>query len=313
MPRVLVTDGLSPAGLEVLRNAGLEVEERAARGPELLQAVAYADALIVRSATRVTTEVVKAAPRLKVVARAGVGVDNIDTEACKARGVAVVNAPAAASNAVAELALAMMLSLARRLHDADATMKRGAWEKKGFMGSELRGKTLGLVGIGRIGARVAELARAFGMRVLAYDPYVPYEKARALGAEKRERLEGLLSASDFVSVHVALTPETHHLLGDVALQHMKRGAFLVNLSRGAVVDTAALVRALEAGHLGGAGLDVYEEEPLPAEHALRKLRNVVLTPHIGASTREAQDLAGATVAEQVVKVLRGEKAEFRVV
>jgi D-3-phosphoglycerate dehydrogenase len=319
MPRVLVTDGISHSGTEVLRKAGLEMEERKAKGKDLLDALQYADALIVRSATQVTEEVVKASPvvqgkpRLRVVGRAGVGVDNIDTEACKALGIAVVNAPLAATNAVAELAFAMMLALTRHVARADGSMRKGEWEKKAFLGGELRGKTLGLVGIGRIGARAAELSRAFGMQVLAYDPYVPHDKARAMGVEKRETLEEVLAGSDFVSIHVALTPETRHLIGDRTLQHMRRSACLVNLSRGPVIDTAALVRALKAGQLAGAGLDVFEEEPLPPDHELRTLPNVVLTPHVGASTREAQDAAGQMVADQVVKVLKGEKAEHRVV
>jgi D-3-phosphoglycerate dehydrogenase len=319
MPRVLVTDGISSSGVEVLRKAGLEVEQRQAKGKELLDALQYADALIVRSATQVTADVVNASPkaqgqpRLRVVGRAGVGVDNIDTDACKALGIAVVNAPTAATNAVAELAFAMMLGLARHVARADGSMRRGEWEKKAFLGSELRGKTLGLVGIGRIGGRVAELSKAFGMSVLAYDPYVPHEKARAMGVEKRERLEEVLSGSDVISIHVALTPETRHLIGERTLQHTRKGALLVNISRGQVIDTAALVKSLKSGHLGGAGLDVFEEEPLPREHELRSLPNVVLTPHVGASTREAQDAAGQMAAEQVVKVLRGEKAEHRVV
>jgi D-3-phosphoglycerate dehydrogenase len=319
MPRVLITDGISKTGVEVLRKAGLEVDERAAKGKDLLDALQYADALIVRSATQVTADVVSASPktgtqtRLRVVGRAGVGVDNIDTEACKAAGIAVVNAPLAATNAVAELAFAMMLGLSRHVARADASMRKGEWEKKAFMGAELRGKALGLVGIGRIGARVAELSKAFGMRVLAYDPYVPHDKARAMGVEKHDRLEDVLAASDVVSLHVALTPETRHLIGERTLQHMRKGALLVNISRGPVIDEQALVRALRSGQVGGAGLDVFEEEPLPAGHELRTLPNVILTPHVGASTREAQDAAGMMVAEQVVKVLRGEKAEHRVV
>jgi D-3-phosphoglycerate dehydrogenase / 2-oxoglutarate reductase len=319
MPRALVTDGISASGVEVLRKAGLEVDQRTVKGKDLLDALQFADALIVRSATQVTEEVLKASPlvqghpRLRVVGRAGVGVDNIDTDAAKKLGIAVVNAPLAATNAVAELAFAMMLAHTRHVHRGHASMARGEWEKKAFMGGELRGKTLGLVGIGRIGARVAELSKAFGMKVLAYDPYVPHDKARAIGVEKREGLEEVLSGSDFISLHVALTPETRHLIGDRTLQHVRKGAFLVNLSRGAVIDTDALVKALQAGTLGGAGLDVYEEEPLPAEHPLRSLPNVVLTPHVGASTREAQDLAGQMVAEQVAKVLKGEKADHRVV
>jgi D-3-phosphoglycerate dehydrogenase / 2-oxoglutarate reductase len=319
MPRALITDGLSPAGVEALRKGGFEADVKQVKGKELLDALQYADALVVRSATQVTAEVLAASPksggqpRLRVVGRAGVGVDNIDTDACKELGIAVVNAPLAATNAVAELSFAMMLGLARHVARADASMRRGEWEKKAFMGTELRGKTLGLVGIGRIGGRVAELSKAFGMAVVAYDPYVPHDKARALGVEKKERLEEVLAASDYVSVHVALTPETRHLIGERTLQHVRKGACLINLSRGAVVDTAALVRALKAGSIAGAGLDVFEEEPLPAQHELRSLPNVILTPHVAASTREAQDLAGAMVAEQVVKVWRGEKADHRVV
>lgn len=319
MPRALITDGLSAPGIEALRKGGLEVDQRTVKGKELLDALQFADALVVRSATQVTRDVLKAVPqaqgkpRLRVIGRAGVGVDNIDTEACKEMGIAVVNAPLAATNAVAELAFGMMLALARHLHRGDASMKKGEWEKKAFMGGELKGKTLGLIGIGRIGGRVAELSKAFGMHVVAYDPYVPHEKARAMGLEQKETIEAALAASDFVSIHVALTPETRHLISDRTLQHVRKGACLINLSRGAVVDGAALVRALQSGQLAGAGLDVYEEEPLPAQHELRAQPNVLLMPHVGASTREAQDLAGHMVAEQVVKVLRGEKADHRVV
>jgi len=313
MPRVLITDGISPGGIEVLRKAGLEVEERKVTPEQLGGALEYADALIVRSATKVTSEALKATTRLKVVGRAGVGVDNIDTEACKSKGIAVVNAPLAATNAVAELALGFMLSMARGIPRGDATMKAGKWEKKGLEGSELRGKTLGLVGIGRIGGRAAELAKAFGMQVVAYDPYVPHQKAREMGVELKNGLNETLNASDYVSLHVALTPETRHLISSVTLQHFRKGAFLINLSRGQVVDTAALVDALKSGQLGGAALDVYEVEPLPADHALRGLPNVVLMPHVGANTREAQDAAGVMASEQVVKALRGEKPEHRVV
>ncbi|HVM44691.1 MAG TPA: hydroxyacid dehydrogenase [Candidatus Thermoplasmatota archaeon] len=312
MARILVTDPLDPAAAAALRKAGHEVEERKLTPDELLRVIPPYDALLVRSETKVTKAVLGVADNLKVVGRAGVGVDNIDVTAAKERGVAVVNAPLAASNAVAELTLAHMLALARQIPRADRSTKEGRWEKKALMGIELQGRTLGLLGVGRIGGRVAELCKAFGMSVVVYDPYVSAERAAELGVTKVETPAEVVEQADFVSVHVPLTPETKHLVNADLLKQAKKGSCFLNLSRGGVIDEKALHEALASGQLGGAGLDVFETEPLK-ESPLAALPNVVFTPHVGASTQEAQSKAGLMVAEQVRKVLAGEKAEFRVV
>ena len=312
MARVLVTDPLDPAAASALRKAGHEVVEQKMTPEELLREIPKYDALLVRSETKVTKAVLNVGDRLKVVGRAGVGVDNIDTAAAKERGVVVVNAPLAATNAVAELTLAHMLALARQIPRADAGTREGKWEKKALMGVELQGKTLGLIGVGRIGGRVAELCRAFGMRVVAYDPYVSPEKAREMGATLVQTPGEVAEQADFVSVHVPLTPETKHLVGADLLARFKPTAYLLNVARGGIVDEKALHDALKAGRLAGAGLDTFEQEPLK-ETPLAALPNVVFTPHLGASTHEAQAKAGLMVAEDVRKVLGGEKADFRVV
>ena len=312
MARVLVTDPLDPTAVQALRKAGHEVDERKLTPEELLKAIPAYDALLVRSETKVTKAVLGVADKLKVVGRAGVGVDNIDVPAAKERGVAVVNAPLAATNAVAELTLAHMLSMARQLPRADATTRAGQWEKKSLMGVELSGRTLGLLGVGRIGGRVAELAKAFGMRVVVYDPYVSAERARELGATQARTPEDLVAQSDFVSVHVPLTPETKHVVNAALLSKFKKGSYLLNCSRGGIVDEKALHDAIASKHLAGAALDTFETEPLK-ETPLAALPNVHFTPHLGASTHEAQAKAGLMVAEQVRKVLAGETAEFRVV
>lgn len=312
MARVLVTDPLDPTAVQALRKAGHEVDERKLTPEELLKAMPAYDALLVRSETKVTKAVLGVADNLKVVGRAGVGVDNIDVPAAKERGVAVVNAPLAATNAVAELTLAHMLSMARQLPRADATTRAGGWEKKTLMGVELSGRTLGLLGVGRIGGRVAELARAFGMKVVVYDPYVSAERARELGATQARTPDDLVAQADFVSVHVPLTPETKHLVNAALLSKFKKGAYLLNCSRGGIVDEKALFDAVNGKHLAGAALDTFETEPLK-ETPLATLPQVHFTPHLGASTHEAQAKAGLMVAEQVRKVLAGETAEFRVV
>jgi len=312
MARILVTDPLDPAAASALRKAGHEVEERKLTPDELLREIAAYDALLVRSETKVTKAVLGVADKLKVVGRAGVGVDNIDTNAARERGVAIVNAPLAASNAVAELTLGHMLALCRRIPRADTTTKEGKWEKKALVGIELQGRTLGLLGVGRIGGRVAELCRAFGMKVVVYDPYVDAARAKELGATKVETPVEVAQQADFISVHVPLTPETKHLVNADLLKQCRKGAFILNVARGGIVDEKALYDAIKSGHLGGAGLDTFETEPLK-ESPLASLPNVVFTPHLGASTDEAQSKAGMMVAEQVRKVLAGEKAEFRVV
>jgi len=298
--RVLLADNIDSEGLEPLRADGrFELEVRTGlKGEELARAIAGFDAVIVRSATRITREALAYADRLKVIGRAGVGVDNIDVEAATERGIAVLNAPSGNTISAAELTMALLLALVRRIPAADRSMKAGEWDRKSFSGIELYGKTLGLIGAGRIGREVAKRARAFEMRVIAYDPYLTEEQARALDIE-RASFDEVLRRADVVSLHVPLTETTAGMINEAALAKMKPGALLVNAARGGVVDEDAVYRFLQEGRLGGAAFDVYEEEPLPADHPLRKLNNVVLTPHLGASTEEAQRNVALEIAEAV--------------
>lgn len=300
-----MTDGLAAPGVERLRQAGVTItDDRSALG--------RIEAWIVRSRTRVDAAAIgAAAPRLRVVGRAGVGVDNIDLEAARRASVVVVNAPEAATTAVAELTIGLMLALARHLPAADAALRRGAWTKAEMTGVELEGKTLGLVGIGRIGRAVARRAAAFGMTILAYDPYLSPETIRAAGAEPRA-FETLLAEADFVSLHLPLDEQTRHAFGAQALAAMKPGARLVCAARGGVVDEAALLAALESGRLAGAALDVFEVEP-PGEAPIVRHPRVVVTPHLGAETVEAQARVAADIADEVLHALRGEPLRWRVV
>ena len=298
--RVVVADAIARDGLQPLAGDDrFEVVERPGlAGAALGDALADADAVLVRSATRITREVLERTTRLRVIGRAGVGIDTIDVDAATERGIAVLTAPSGNTTSAAELTVALMLSLARRIPEADRSMKAGEWERKRFDGVELHGKVLGLIGAGRIGGEVAKRARAFGMRVVAYDPHLADDRARALEIELLP-LADVLHRADVVSLHVPLTDATAGLLGDRELRSMRRGAFLVNAARGGVVDELALARAIEDGHLAGAALDVYATEPLPADHPLRALPQVVLTPHLGASTREAQQLVALEIADAV--------------
>jgi len=298
--RVLVADQIALDGLAPLRDdSRFELIVRPGlKGAELADAIASADAVLVRSATQITRESLARANGLKVIGRAGVGVDTIDVEAATERGIAVLTAPAGNTISAAELTLALTLALARRVPAADRSMKAGQWDRKSFSGTELYGKTLGLVGAGRIGGEVAKRAKAFGMQVVAYDPFLIAERALALGIERVD-LDELLRRADVVSLHVPLTDATTGLLGDRELGLMKPAAVIVNAARGGVVSEAALVRALQAKRLGGAALDVFEQEPLPADHPLRSLDNVILTPHLGASTTEAQQNVALEIAEAV--------------
>ncbi len=305
MVKVLVAAPLHEKAIEVLKNAGFEVlyEEYPDEG-RLIELAGDVDAIVVRSKPKVTRKVIENAPKLKVIGRAGVGLDNIDLEAAKERGIKVVNSPGASSRSVAELVLAMMFNVARKVAFADRKMREGVWAKKQCLGIELDGKTLGIVGFGRIGYQIAKIARALGMNVLLYDPYPNEERAKEVGG-KFVDLETLLKESDVVTLHVPLIDATYHLINEERLKLMKPTAILINAARGAVVDNNAIVKALREGWIAGAGLDVFEEEPLPADHPLTKLDNVVLTPHIGASTVEAQMRAGVQVAEQIVEILKG--------
>ncbi|WP_297498971.1 hydroxyacid dehydrogenase [Thermococcus sp.] len=303
--KVLVAAPVHEKAVEVLKNAGFEVVYREYPDEDrLVELVRDVDAIIVRSKPKVTRRVIKSAPRLKVIARAGVGLDNIDLDAAKERGIKVVNSPGASSRSVAELAFGLLFAVARKIAFADRKMREGIWAKKQAMGVELEGKTIGVVGFGRIGYQVAKIANAFGMKVLLYDPYPKEERAKEVGGSFAS-LEDLLRESDVVTLHVPLVEATYHMINEERLKLMKPTAILINAARGAVVDTKALVKALQEGWIAGAGLDVYEEEPLPKDHPLTKLDNVVLTPHIGASTVEAQMRAGVQVAEQIVEILKG--------
>jgi len=305
--RILVTDGIDGGALEVLRKRHT-VDVIEADPIRLLGLVPEYDALVVRSRTKVTADVISRGARLKVIARAGIGVDNIDLASATRRHIPVVNAPAASTIAVAELALGHMLSLARHLPAADRSVKDGQWEKARFEGTELAGKTLGLIGSGRIGAEVAKRAAAFGMRVLAYDPYLPPEVARQRGIELSD-LPTVLRSSDFVSIHAALTPETRGMVGSRELGMMRPTAYLVNCARGEIVREDALAEALRAGTIAGAAVDVFAQEP-PSGSPLLAAPRVAFTPHLGASTREAQANAGMVVAEQIERVFDGKRPEF---
>lgn len=305
MFHILVSDSLSDDGLAVLRadDVRLTAPGKMARD-DVLAAISDADALIVRSGTQADRDLIERGAALKVIGRAGVGVDNIDLAAATERGVVVMNAPSANTIATAEHAFALMLALVRHVPQGHASLAAGEWERKQFMGSELRGKTLGVIGIGRIGREVGARALAFSMRVLSYDPYVPAESAREMGFEPLDSLDDLLAQSDIVTLHALVTPETRGLLNAETLAKMKDGARLVNVARGALVDEAALAAALDSGKLAGAAIDVYAQEP-PEGSPLVGHPNVVHTPHLAASTAEAQSLVGVMIAQQVLDVLRG--------
>jgi D-3-phosphoglycerate dehydrogenase / 2-oxoglutarate reductase len=304
--RILIADSLDPSGLELLRQSGAEIhelqKEERERLPEIL---AGFDALIVRSATKVTADLLRAGKNLKVVGRAGIGVDNVDVNAATELGILVVNAPTANLMSATEHTFALLLSLARRVPAGDASMRAGEWNRK-LTGVELQGKTLGVVGFGRIGQRVADRARGFEMQILAYDPFLDAAAARKLQVELLP-LDELLARSDVVTLHTPFTAETRNLLGRERLALMKKGAFLVNCARGGIVDEAALLDSLESGHLGGAALDVFTEEP-PADLRLVRHPKVVSTPHLGAQTHEAQKRISRETAEMVLAALSGSMA-----
>ncbi len=305
--KILVTDPVANEAMDMLRE-NHEVTFNNITGSELAAEIGPYHGLMVRSGTQVTREVIEAAGRLTVIGRAGIGVDNIDLEAASEHDVKVVNAPTGATPSVAELTIAHMLALARHLPRADKTMKAGEWAKKQLKGTELKGKTLGLVGCGNIGSLVAEYAQALDMSVVGYDPYICEEDLAEEGIEKMG-FEEVLRTADYLSLHVPHIEATHHIIDATALQSMKDTAFLVNCARGGVVDEDALYEALKNGDLAGAALDVYEQEP-PGETRLTELDNVVMTPHLGAATREGQIRAGTVCAEQMLMVLDGKEPDF---
>lgn len=297
--KVFVADDVSEIGLEPLRSAGFKVEKRTGlKGDALFEAVRDVDALIVRSETKVTAELMDAARRLRAIGRAGVGVDNIDVAAATARGIVVMNAPDGNTMTTAEHTFALLLALARRIPQAQTSLKAGRWERKKFIGTELRGKTLGIIGLGRIGRVVASRAQGFEMKVIAYDPFVSPEQARELDIELLP-LDQVFERADFLTIHTPLTPETRGIIGAQAFARMKPGVQIVNCARGGLVDERALYEAIKSGKVAGAALDVFSEEPLPPDHPLLALDEVVVTPHLGASTREAQESVAVIVAEQL--------------
>jgi D-3-phosphoglycerate dehydrogenase len=311
MSRILVTEEIAPSGLDELRRAGHTVDVHLEPAPEeLLTLVKGAHALVIRSSTKVTAAVLAAADELIVVGRAGIGLDNVDVDAATQRGVMVVNAPESHILSAAEHTMALLLAQARNVPQAHAALVDGRWERAKWEGVELADKVLGVVGLGRIGRLVAARAAAFGMRLIAYDPYVAPERARQLGVEVVD-FDDLLAQADFITLHVAKTKETVGLLDADRLAKAKQGVRIVNVARGGIVDEAALADAIRSGHVGGAALDVFAEEPTTAS-PLFGLPQVVVTPHLGASTREAQDKAGVTIAEMVGLALNGDFVPYAV-
>ena len=310
--RILVADQLDEEGLAPLRPHAEVIERPTISQEELVAAAADFDALIVRSRAKVTADVIRAgaAGRLRVVGRAGVGVDNIDVSAATAAGVTVVNAPTGNVVAAAEHTVAMLLALARHIPEADQSMRAGEWKRSKFMGTEVRGKRLGLIGLGRIASLVAARCQGLGMEVVAYDPYVGQDYAANLGVQLID-LQDLLTSADFISPHVPSTEQTRSMLGEAELRRCKPGVFILNCARGGVVNEAALAAALESGHVAGAALDVFEHEP-PTGSPLLAAPNVVLTPHIAGSTHEAQLQVALDVAEQVIDVLQGRLARYAI-
>jgi len=300
-PKVLIADSISQRGIDELsRDNALDVSVQTNLSvPQLLEIIPEFTALVVRSQTKVTADVLKAGARLRVVGRAGVGVDNVDVETATRRGVVVLNAPGGNTVSTAEHAFSLLLCVARKIPQADASMREKNWDRKNFEGVELYNKTLGVIGMGRIGSELARRAIAFGMRVVAYDPYLSATRARALQVELVDELDDLLAGADFISLHTPLTPETRHLLDAARLQKTKRGVRIINCARGGLIDETALANALQDRHVAAAALDVFEKEPLPNDSALRSTPNLILTPHLGASTAEAQESVGIEIAQSI--------------
>lgn len=296
---ILVADDVSDSGLQPLRDAGFALAKKTGLAPDALhEAVRDCDALIVRSETKVTAELMDAAKKLRVVGRAGVGVDNIDVAAATARGIVVMNAPDGNTITTAEHTIALLVALARSVAQANRSLKEGKWKRKEFIGVELQGKTLGIIGLGRIGRAVAARARAFGMKIVAHDPFIAPDQARDLEIEAAS-LDEVFARADFLTVHTPLTGETRGIVGKQAFAKMKKGVRIINCARGGLVDEGALYDAIKSGIVAGAALDVFEQEPPPHDHPLLALDEVIATPHLGASTTEAQEGVAFTVAQQV--------------
>lgn len=304
MPKVLVSDPIDPVGIELLGQVA-QVDVQTDLTPEqLIQVIPNYDALMIRSGTKVTPEVIEAGKLLKIIGRAGVGVDNVDIPSATRKGIVVVNSPEGNTIAAAEHAITMMLSLSRHVPKANVSLKAGKWERKKFTGVEVYKKTLGIVGLGKIGSHVAKVARAMGMQLLAYDPFLSKERADQLGCKLVE-LDFLFSEADYITLHIPKTPETQHLINAETLAKMKPTARIINCARGGIIDEAALAKAIEEGQIAGAALDVFENEPLGESPLCAVEGDLILTPHLGASTEEAQTNVAVDVAEQIRDVLLG--------
>ncbi|SDA50638.1 phosphoglycerate dehydrogenase [Methanobrevibacter millerae] len=302
--KVLVADAINEKGIENLKEVAEVTVDTSITPEELINTIHEYHGIIVRSRTKVTKEVIDKADNLKIIARAGVGVDNIDLDAATEKGIMVVNSPESTSITVAEHTMGLLLSMARKLSIADKSVKEGNWEKKKFMGVELRNKTLGVIGMGRIGSQVVNRCKSFEMDAVAYDPYLPEEVATQMGVELTD-LETVLKKADFITIHVPLTPETKHLISYDEFETMKDTVFITNCARGGIIDEEALYDALKNDKIGGAALDVYEEEPPAKDSKLFELDNIVLTPHIAASTKEAQRDAAIIVADEIIDLFKG--------
>ncbi|NES99841.1 MAG: phosphoglycerate dehydrogenase [Sphaerospermopsis sp. SIO1G2] len=304
MSKVLVSDPIDKAGLDILSQVATVDVKTGLKPAELEEIIGDYDALMIRSGTRVTPEIIEAGTQLKIIGRAGVGVDNVDVAAATRKGIVVVNSPEGNTIAAAEHALAMMLSLSRHIPDANASVKRGEWDRKTFVGSEVYKKTLGIVGLGKIGSHVAQVAKAMGMKLVAYDPFISRERAEQIGCQLVE-LDLLFQQSDYITLHIPKTKETANLIGEKTLSKMKPNVRIINCARGGIIDEAALATAIKEGKIKGAALDVFDSEPL-GDSELRSLgKEMVLTPHLGASTAEAQVNVAIDVAEQIRDVLLG--------
>ncbi|GAA6617815.1 phosphoglycerate dehydrogenase [Scytonema sp. NUACC26] len=304
MSKVLVSDPIDQVGVDILSQVATVDVKTGLKPEELIEIIGEYDALMIRSGTRVTQEIIEAGTQLKIIGRAGVGVDNVDVPAATRKGIVVVNSPEGNTIAAAEHALAMMLSLSRHIPDANASVKHGEWDRKTFVGAEVYKKTLGIVGLGKIGSHVAAVAKAMGMKLLAYDPFISAERAEQIGCQLVE-LDLLLQQADYITLHIPKTPETTHLINTERLSKMKPSARIINCARGGIIDEEALAAAIKEGKISGAALDVFEKEPL-GESSLKALgKEIVLTPHLGASTTEAQVNVAIDVAEQIRDVLLG--------
>ncbi len=305
MPKVLVSDPIDQVGIDILSQVAQVDVQTGLSAEELIRIIPDYDALMIRSGTRVTKEIIEAGNQLKIIGRAGVGVDNVDVPAATRKGIVVVNSPEGNTIAAAEHALAMMMALSRYVPDANQSVKSGQWDRKSFVGAEIYKKTLGILGLGKIGSHVAAVAKAMGMKLLAYDPFISTERAEQIGCRLVD-IDYLFHEADYITLHLPKTPETVNLIDEAALAKMKPTTRIVNCSRGGIINEAALAKALQEGQIAGAALDVYDSEPLPADSPLRSLgKELILTPHLGASTAEAQVNVAIDVAEQIRDVLLG--------